>query len=84
MERVSQIILELMDKGVVSPRQASALMRCIGEGDLMDEKLSIIERLRTRAVSCDETIELLAGLTGEEDLAEKTLAEETFWKKLRR
>ena len=81
MEQVSQLILDLMDKGVVTPRQASALMTYVGESGLAEEKLSIIERLRARTISFDEAMALLEGLTGSEGAAERIRAEESFRKR---
>jgi len=83
VEKVSQLILDLMDKGVISPRQASALMRFVGESGFPDEKLSIVERLQTRAISFDEAIELLAGLAGDDEVAERARTEDTFWHRRR-
>ena len=83
MEKLSELVLELMDKGVISPRQASVFMRYVGEKDFSEEKLSIVERLRARTISFDQAIELLAGLVGDDDVAEKALARQTFWKRRR-
>lgn len=81
MEKVSQLILDLMDKGVVTPRQASALMSYVGESGFAEERLSIVERLQARTISFDEAMELLEGLTGSDGAAERIRAEESFWKR---
>lgn len=81
MEQVSQLILDLMDKGVITPRQASALMSYVGERGFAEERLSIVERFQSRTISFDEAMELLEGLTGADGAAARIRAEESFFKR---
>ncbi|MFH0965816.1 MAG: hypothetical protein V2A58_17605 [Planctomycetota bacterium] len=81
MEKLTQLILDLMDRSAITPRQASLLMRYVGQPGYREGKLSILERLASNAISFDEAAELLGGLVGGEDLAEKELEEIAFWKR---
>ena len=81
MEKATQLVLELMDKGVITPRQASALIRYAGLGEFTDEKLSIIERLATRGITFEEATELLSGIVGGENPAEKEEEARAYWKR---